>query len=85
MDLQKKRVELSEQRCVSNSMFIKSLKEHDEALAVIKMLREDIVGIVKEHTGEEVELSQVKGSVNKLSVYTHLFNDEAMKAFNQLA
>jgi hypothetical protein len=38
-------------------MFIKSLKEHDEALAVIKLLREDIVGIVKEHTGETVEFT----------------------------
>lgn len=66
-------------------MFIKKLKEHDEALQVIKLLREDIVGIVKEHTGETVELAQVKGSVNKLSAYTHLFNNEAMKAFNQLA
>jgi len=38
-------------------MFIKSLKEHDEALAVIKLLREDIVGIVREKTGEEVKLT----------------------------
>jgi len=57
VDLQKKRVELSEQRCVANAMFIKKLKEHDEALQVIKLLREDIVGIVKAKTGETVELA----------------------------
>jgi len=84
-DLQRKRVELSEQRCVANGMFIKTLKEHDEALAVIKLLREDIVGIVKEHTGQDVGFAQVKTSVQRLSAYTHLFNEEAMKAFNQLA
>jgi len=38
-------------------MFIKKLKEHDEALQVIKLLREDIVGIVKAKTGETVELA----------------------------
>jgi hypothetical protein len=38
-------------------MFIKKLKEHDEALQVIKLLREDIVGIVKEKTGETVEFT----------------------------
>jgi hypothetical protein len=27
-------------------MFIKSLKEHDEALEVVRWLREDILGIV---------------------------------------
>ncbi len=27
-------------------MFIKSLKEHDEALAVIRWLKEDILGIL---------------------------------------
>jgi len=38
-------------------MFIKKLKEHDEALQVIKLLREDIVGIVKAKTGETVEFT----------------------------
>jgi hypothetical protein len=32
-------------------MFVKALKEHDEALEVIRWLREDIVGIV--NSGDE--------------------------------
>jgi hypothetical protein len=27
-------------------MFVKALKEHDEAIAVVKWLREDILGVV---------------------------------------
>lgn len=65
-------------------MFIKKLKEHDEALQVIKLLREDIIGVVKAHTGETVEFTEVSATVDKLKNYQHLFNKEAMKSFMQL-
>jgi hypothetical protein len=38
-------------------MFVKALKEHDEALEVIRWLREDILGVIAEHNGEEVDFS----------------------------
>lgn len=37
-------------------MFIKALKEHDEALEVIRFLREDVVGIVNS-AGSEVDFA----------------------------
>lgn len=39
-------------------MFIKALKEHDEALEVVRWLREDIMGIVTAaDEGEEVDFA----------------------------
>lgn len=37
-------------------MFVKALKEHDEALEVVRWLKEDIVGIV---SGPTVNLSEL--------------------------
>jgi hypothetical protein len=56
-------------------MFVKALKEHDEALEVVRWLREDILGIVNhDETGAaEVDFSQIKDSASKLSAYAHLF------------
>jgi hypothetical protein len=34
-------------------MFVKALREHDEALKVIRWLREDILGVIADHSGEE--------------------------------
>lgn len=38
-------------------MFVKALKEHDEALEVVRWLREDIEGIVSEDNNEGEELA----------------------------
>jgi hypothetical protein len=39
-------------------MFVKALKEHDEALEVIRWLREDILGVIADHNEDnEVDLS----------------------------
>ena len=55
-------------------MFIKALKEHDEALEVIRWLREDIMGIIDSRNGDDaVDFSQIKDSAQKLSAYAHLF------------
>jgi len=34
-------------------MFIKSLKEHDEALEVVRWLREDMLGIINQNSASE--------------------------------
>jgi hypothetical protein len=58
--------------------FVKALKEHDEALEVVAMLKKDVVGIVEEHTGEHYEgFAQLNNGIDKLTAYTHLFNDKA--------
>jgi DNA invertase Pin-like site-specific DNA recombinase len=64
-------------------MFVKQLKEHDEALAVVRWLKQDVLGIV-EGGNAQVELSQITDSFKKLEAYTHLFNAQAMKDFAQL-
>jgi len=66
-------------------MFIKALKEHDEALEVIKFLREDVLGIVNQSQNGELNLAELKDSASKLSAYAHLFNNNALKEFNQLS
>lgn len=63
-------------------MFVKSLKEHDEAIAVVAWLKEDVLGVVSGTS--QVELSKITNSASKLAAYAHLFNDAAMKEFNQL-
>jgi len=35
-------------------MFIKSLKEHDEALEVVRWLREDMLGVINPNSAEEL-------------------------------
>jgi len=85
-ELIRKRGELAEQRCVSNAQFVIALKEHQEALAVVKILKEDVVGIVEEHTGiNYTGLSQIKDAPSKLSAFAHLFEQKAMDEFMQLS
>jgi len=50
-EIHRKRTALQEHRCYANMMFVKALKEHDEALAVIKILKEEIAAIVDEMSG----------------------------------
>jgi len=38
-------------------MFVKALKEHDEALEVIRWLREDILGVIANANDSEVDFS----------------------------
>jgi hypothetical protein len=38
-------------------MFVKALREHDEALKVIRWLREDILGVVAAHNSDEEDSS----------------------------
>jgi len=66
-------------------MFVKALKEHDEALEVIRWLREDIMGIIDSRNGEEaVDFSQIKDSASKLSAYAHLFTQNQLNEFAAL-
>jgi len=38
-------------------MFVKALKEHDEALEVIRWLREDILGVIADNNAEDVDFA----------------------------
>lgn len=54
-------------------MFVKALKEHDEALEVVRWLREDILGVIDSRSTKGINLSEIKNSTDKLSAYAHLF------------
>jgi hypothetical protein len=57
-------------------MFVKALREHDEALAVIRWLREDILGVIAEHNAEDATaFVEITDSASKLKAYTHLFDE----------
>jgi hypothetical protein len=52
---------------------------------VVVWLREDILGVIADHNSESfVDMSDFTDSASKLKAYTHLFDAQAMKAFNQL-
>lgn len=80
-EIHDKLADLADQRCYANAMFVKALKEHMDGLRVIRLLRHDLAGFTS--TGE-ISLDQIKDISSKLSVYTHLFNQQAMKEFLQL-
>lgn len=65
-------------------IFIKALKEHQEALKVIDWLKEDVLGIVQGST-ESNSLAQIKDSAERLKAYAHLFNEKALNEFAQLS
>merc|ERR1712019_304461 len=85
-ELIRKKAELQEQRCVASMLFVKALKEHDEALAVVAMLKKDVVQVVEEHTGEHYEgFAEIKSSVDKLAAFAHLFTEKQREEFAQLS
>ena len=50
------------------------------------MLKEDVVGIVEEHTGIHYEgFAQIKDAPNKLAAFAHLFEAKQMEEFAQLS
>jgi len=66
-------------------MFVKALKEHDEALEVIRWLREDIFGVIAEHNADDdIDFSQITSSADKLKAYAHLFTNNQLKEFAAL-
>ena len=83
VEINRKREALREHRCYANMMFVKALKEHDEALEVTRWLKEDVANIVD--GGNNVDFAQIKDSASKLSAYTHLFNQNAINQFSQLS
>lgn len=74
---------LSEHRCYSNALFIKALKEHNDALSVIDFLIEDLKS--KQASGESLLFAEIKDIPSKLKAYTSLFNSGALDQFLQLA
>jgi DNA repair exonuclease SbcCD ATPase subunit len=77
--------ELQDQRCYSNAIFIRALKEQADGLTAIDLLRNDVLGAAERSEGSTEELLQVKDATKKLSAYKNLFNEQAIAEFEQLA
>ena len=76
--------ELSDHRCYSNAMFIKALKEHNDAIKVIQALIADLT--VQQNSGAgAVSTAQMNTITSKLKQYTSLFNKDALKSFMALS
>jgi len=75
--------ELSDQRCYANSLFVKAISDHQDALEVVTLLKQDLSGYL---TNQPSSLAQVSANVaDRLSMYSHLFQADAIKQFTQLA
>jgi hypothetical protein len=75
-----KLVQLNVTRCEANQLFIQQLKEHQDALDAISILRVELDRT--EAAGQAPVFAQTGESfTNKLTEYEHLFEVNAMKEF----
>lgn len=79
-EIDTRKEQLYDQRCYSNSMFVKSIKEHRDALTVLEELKAEL-----QPYGNKVGLSQISDITSKLQAYSHLFNKAALDKFLQLS
>jgi hypothetical protein len=83
-EISRRSEELSDQRCYANALFVKAIKDHQEALEVVKLLKVDLSGYLTNQASEFAQV-QVSNIADKLSMYSHLFQQDAIKQFTQLA
>jgi hypothetical protein len=82
-EIDRRGVELEEMRCFSNGLFVRSIKQHQDALEVIRVLKQDLSGYM---TGA-ASMAEIKvdNVADKLKMYSNLFNQKAMDQFVELA
>merc|ERR1712203_24911 len=79
-----KLVQLNVTRCEANQLFIQQLKEHQDALDAIAILRTELDRT--EAAGQAPVFAQTEGTfTNKLAEYEHLFEANAVNEFFQTA
>ncbi|CAD8186126.1 unnamed protein product [Paramecium octaurelia] len=76
---------LLDEQCLSNQLFVRSIKQNREALEVVRVLKQDVAGYII--NGDSFEFVQEKTTsvAQKLKAYSNLFNDEEIKTFLSLA
>ncbi|CAD8199825.1 unnamed protein product [Paramecium pentaurelia] len=76
---------LQDNQCFSNQLFVKSIKHNQEALEVIRLLKQDVAGYII--NGDSFEFTQVKAQsvAEKLKQYSNLFQEHQIKSFLALA
>jgi hypothetical protein len=87
-EIHRKMEVLMDNQCYSNQLFVRSIKMNIEALEVVRTLKQDVAGYVI--AGDSFEFNQmpqseVKNIGEKLSRYSHLFSQNEVKSFLQLA
>ncbi|CAD8090430.1 unnamed protein product [Paramecium primaurelia] len=72
---------LQDNQCFSNQLFVKSIKHNQEALEVIKLLKQDVAGYIV--NGDSFEFTQVQAQsvAEKLKQYSNLFQEHQIKTF----
>ncbi|CAD8049752.1 unnamed protein product [Paramecium sonneborni] len=83
-DIDRRSIELQELRCFSNGLFVRAIKQHNDALGVIRVLKNDLSGYLTGQPTSMVEIN-VQNVSDKLKQYSQLFNQDAMTKFAQLA
>jgi hypothetical protein len=87
-EIERKRESLENNQCLSNQLFVRSIKQSQEALSAIALLKGDLQSYVA--TGSDVEFAQissneVKTVADKLRKYSSVFNTNEINTFLQLA
>jgi hypothetical protein len=85
VEIARREIELQDQRCYSAQIFVRSLKENSDAIAAIHLLRNDIFAAADRKSSEEELIQIAKDATTKLSAYKHLFDEQAIASFEQLA
>jgi len=80
VEIARKLAELKVQRCHANALFVDALKEHNDALKAIKVLEAEIS---RRHAAGE--LTEIGSLTEKFQAYGHLFKEESVKTFLDLA
>ncbi|CAK70092.1 unnamed protein product (macronuclear) [Paramecium tetraurelia] len=76
--------QLQDQRCWANGLFVKSLADHADAIGVVTLLTQDVAGFLTNNAGVEL-VEKASTIADKLSAYSHLFQQDALQKFQSLA
>jgi hypothetical protein len=83
-DIRARQAEFQDQRCFANQIFVQGLADFTGSLQAIDLLRNDLFPAAGRT--EEASLAEIQEKASaKLTQYKHLFNEQAMAAFEQLA
>jgi hypothetical protein len=87
-EINRKMETMMDNQCFSNQLFVRSIKMNQEALEVVRVLKQDVAGYVI--AGDSFEFNQmpqseVKSIGDKLSSISHVFSENEVKSFMELA
>jgi hypothetical protein len=75
---------LKDERCEASNVFVLRVRENYEAMDAIALLRYELTTLHEAGQLSMVEIEEMP-SYNRLLAYTHMFKDNALKEFEQLA